>query len=95
MTTNSNDLTIELSPELQALINKLVLERPEKDGRPVPPELYEQAMIFIQKPPERKMLFCSQDILERLGRDNILFCGHWIYPKQQSGEYPAQPATTE
>lgn len=54
-----------MTPELQNLINMLVLERPERDGRPVPPELYMQAADFIQKAPEQKLLYCSQDLMER------------------------------
>jgi hypothetical protein len=72
----------DMTPELQQLINTLVLERPERDGRPVPVNLYQEAMEFIQKPPERKLLFCSQELMEK-GVNNTLFCGHWIYPMQE------------
>jgi hypothetical protein len=67
-----------MTPELRDLIIKLHQEKPSELGRGISPSLYAQANEEIIE--QGKLLLMSEEILAKRGKDNTLFCGHFIYP---------------
>lgn len=67
-----------MNEKLWQAVRILSRERPTDEGRPVSPDIYVEATDVLIKNSER--LISSQPIMEKTGRPNTLFCGHYIYP---------------
>lgn len=68
-----------MNPELLQLVRILSMERPTDQGHPVSPEMYVEALHRLTKDSDIGLI-SSEPIMKKTGRQNTLFCGHFIYP---------------
>lgn len=68
-----------MNPDLHKLVRILSMERPTDEGRPVNPEMYVEAIHELTKSSDIGLI-SSEPIMNATGRQNTLFCGHFIYP---------------
>ncbi len=70
-----------MSRNLLEWVRKLSMECPDDTkGRPIPPEIYEEAILWMQSHNPNIQLLSSKELIELIGTSNTLFCGHYIYP---------------